>query len=119
MKLPTSYSPDGLTGAPASTHNPQIVRDTMLDAWRSRDLTHFAMFETRKDVDLPNHVSMRLNPADSSPRNLHAVAGQAAHELPVATQFRQELRADASPAIEVIGVLRDEELELAEPLELP
>src|SRR6059058_4504554 len=64
MKLSTSYSPDGLTGAPASTHNPQIVRDTMLDAWRSRDLTHFAMFETRKDVDLPNHVSMRLKPAD-------------------------------------------------------
>jgi len=33
-------------------------------------------------------------------------------------QLRQELGSDARPAMEVIGVLRDEEPELAEPLEL-
>jgi hypothetical protein len=33
-------------------------------------------------------------------------------------QLRQELGADARPAMEIIGVLCDEEPELAEPLEL-
>ena len=46
------------------------------------------------------------------------MAAEAAHELPVAVQLRQKLGTDARPAMEVIGVLRDEEPELAEPLEL-
>jgi hypothetical protein len=33
-------------------------------------------------------------------------------------QFRQQLGADAGSAMEVIGVLRDQEPQLAEPLEL-
>jgi len=46
------------------------------------------------------------------------LAAEAAQEPPVAVQFRQEPGADAGAAVEVIGVLSDEELELAEPLEL-
>jgi len=37
-------------------------------------------------------------------------AAQAAHELTVAVQLRQELGTYARTAVEVIGVLRDEEL---------
>jgi len=46
------------------------------------------------------------------------LAAQAAHELSVAVQLRQELRTYAGTAVEVIGVLRDEELKPAEALEL-
>jgi hypothetical protein len=49
---------------------------------------------------------------------IKSVAVQAAHQLPIAVQFGQQLLADAGAAVEVIGVLRYEESELAEPLEL-
>ena len=45
------------------------------------------------------------------------VAARAAHELPVAVQLRQDFGMDARPPVEVIGILCDQELELAEPLE--
>jgi hypothetical protein len=45
------------------------------------------------------------------------VAAEAAHEPTVAVQLGQQLRADARLAVEVVGVLRDEEPELAEALE--
>jgi len=50
--------------------------------------------------------------------SVQPLAAQAAHELPIAVQLCQKLGTDARSAMEVIGILRDEELELAEPLEL-
>jgi hypothetical protein len=46
------------------------------------------------------------------------VAAETAHEPTVAVQLGQQLRADARLAVEVVGVLRDEEPKLAESLEL-
>jgi hypothetical protein len=43
---------------------------------------------------------------------------RAAHELPVAVQLGQELGAYAGTAVEVIRVLGDKELQLAQPLQL-
>ena len=47
---------------------------------------------------------------------VRSVAAQAAHELSVAVQLRKDLGVDAGAAVEVVGVLRDEEPEPAEPL---
>jgi hypothetical protein len=58
-----SYSPEGLAGVPASTHNPQIVRDTMLYDRRSRDPAYLAVPVPRKDIDLPYYIAVRLKPA--------------------------------------------------------
>jgi hypothetical protein len=80
-QLPASYSPEGLkstslycrprpcgsdlrlAGVPASTHNPQVVRDTMLYARRSRDPAYLAVPVPRKDIDLPYYIAVRLKPA--------------------------------------------------------
>ncbi len=56
-------------------------------------------------------------PSHFLPR-VQSIAAEAAHQLPVAVQLGQDLRADTRLAMQVIGVLRDEKLKLTEPLEL-
>src|SRR5262245_56794460 len=62
-ELPPSYRPRGLACVLASTHDPQVVRDTILHGFGSGDLPRLAMLEHREDVDLSHHVAMRLKPA--------------------------------------------------------
>jgi hypothetical protein len=48
---------------------------------------------------------------------IQPIAAEAAHEVPIAVHLHKEPRSDARPAMEVIGVLRDQKPELSEPLE--
>src|SRR4029077_21165874 len=57
-----SYRHPCLAGVPASTHNPQVVRDTILDHRWSWDLARLSVSVHRQDVDLTHHVAMRLKP---------------------------------------------------------
>src|SRR6266545_4459187 len=56
---PTSYSRVRLAGVPASTHEPQVVRHTMLDVGRSAQCAHLPGFIPRQDIDLSHHITMR------------------------------------------------------------
>src|SRR3989442_1352622 len=47
-----------LAGVPASTHNPQVVRDTMLHGWGNRDLARLAIQMGGEDIHLPNHIAV-------------------------------------------------------------
>src|SRR6476660_2118268 len=46
----------------ACTHDPQVVRDTILDHGGSRDLAGLPVLVLRQDVHLSHHVAMRLKP---------------------------------------------------------
>ncbi len=56
---PTSYNRFRLAGVPASTHEPQVVRHTMLDVGRSAQCAHLPGFIPRQDIDLSHHITMR------------------------------------------------------------
>lgn len=56
---PTSYSHYWLAGVPAATHNPQVVRDTMLDLGRRAQPAGLPGLVPRQDVDLPYHIAVR------------------------------------------------------------
>jgi hypothetical protein len=47
----------------ASTHDPQVMRDTILDRGGCRDLSGLAVPVGAEDVDLPDHIPMRPKPA--------------------------------------------------------
>src|SRR5262249_12634034 len=72
-----SYRHPFLARVRASTHNPQVVRDTILDHGRRGDLAGFPVLVDRQDVDLSHHVAMRLKPTGramvGSPPGLVAV----------------------------------------------
>jgi hypothetical protein len=59
-EMAPSYRNPSLAGVPASTHEPQVVRHTMLDKRGSGDLPRFAMLEDRQDVDRPHHVAVSI-----------------------------------------------------------
>src|SRR6266511_5008882 len=69
---PTSYSHCWLAGVPASTHEPQVVRHTMLDDGRSRQEAHLSGCVPRQDVDLPHHVAVRAE--TTLPAGIHPAA---------------------------------------------
>ena len=56
---PTSYNRFRLAGVPASTHEPQVVRHTMLDLTRSAQSARLPGLVPRQDVDLPHHITVR------------------------------------------------------------
>ena len=47
-----------LAGVPASTQNPQIVRDTMLYHGGNGEFPRYAVEVCRKDVDLTDHIAV-------------------------------------------------------------
>ena len=56
---PASYNRCRLAGVPASTHEPQIMRHTMLDLSRGAQSANLPGFVPRQDVDLSNNIAMR------------------------------------------------------------
>jgi hypothetical protein len=52
-----SYRRPFLASVLASTHDLQVVRDTILDRGGRWDLARLAVLEPREDIDLPHHVS--------------------------------------------------------------
>ncbi len=86
-------------------------RDKLATAGRADRLSHHRFLRT-----IAGAPPARVPPYPLS--GVQLVTAQAAHELSVAVQLRHEGRVDARLAMEVVGVLSDEELKLAELLKL-